>query len=91
LWGWQDGELRVRLRAAPIEGRANDALRRLLARTLDLPVSAIEIAGGATSRTKRVRISGLSPEELRSRLALPARAGGDDARDDLQDKDRDQR
>jgi uncharacterized protein (TIGR00251 family) len=66
--GWQDGELRVRLRAAPVEGQANEALRRLLAKALRVPVSAVEIAGGATSRSKRLRITGLTPTEVRSRL-----------------------
>ncbi|HEX5140194.1 MAG TPA: DUF167 domain-containing protein [Dehalococcoidia bacterium] len=66
--GWQDGELRVRLRAAPVEGQANEALRRLLAKALRVPVSAVEIAGGATSRSKRLRITGLTTTEVRSRL-----------------------
>jgi uncharacterized protein (TIGR00251 family) len=66
--GWQDGELRVRLRAAPIEGQANEGLRRLLARALRVPSSSVEIVSGATSRSKRVRITGLSVDEVRSKL-----------------------
>lgn len=67
--GWQDGELRVRLHAPPVEGQANDALRRLLAKRLGLPQSAVEIAGGAASRSKRVRVTGLSESEVRARLS----------------------
>jgi uncharacterized protein (TIGR00251 family) len=67
--GWQGDQLRVRLRAPPVEGQANEALRRLLASRLGLPVSAIELLAGAAARTKRVRVDGLSLEDVRSRLA----------------------
>jgi uncharacterized protein len=66
--GWQDGLLRVRLRAPPVEGQANESLRRLLAQRLGLPVSSIELVGPSTSRTKRLRISGLTEEDVRARL-----------------------
>jgi uncharacterized protein (TIGR00251 family) len=66
--GWQDDELRVRLRAPPVEGQANEALRRLLASALDVPQSAIELLTGATARTKRLRVSGLSLEDVRAKL-----------------------
>jgi len=68
LQGWQDGVLRVRLKAPPIEGRANDALCRYLASVLAVPPSSVTIAGGAGSRLKRLRIAGLTPEEARARL-----------------------
>ena len=67
--GWQEGELRVRLRAPPVEGQANESLRRLLARRLGVPASAVEIVGGATARHKRVRVDGLTADEVRARLA----------------------
>ena len=66
--GWKDGRLRVRLRAPPAEGRANEALRRLLAAKLGVPASSVEVASGAASRVKRVRISGLSEAEALRRL-----------------------
>jgi hypothetical protein len=66
--GWQGDELRVRLRAPPVEGRANDALLRLLAARLGIPVSGIELVSGAAARVKRLRVDGLSDEELRRRL-----------------------
>jgi uncharacterized protein YggU (UPF0235/DUF167 family) len=47
-----DGELRVRVAAPPVDGAANEALVRLLARELDLPRSAIRIASGALTRRK---------------------------------------
>jgi uncharacterized protein (TIGR00251 family) len=53
--------LKARVRAAPSEGEANAALGRLLAKTLGVAPSRVEIIGGATSRIKRVKISGDTP------------------------------
>ena len=50
--------LKARVRAAPHEGAANDALVRLLARALGVPPRSVEITGGATSRIKRVTVAG---------------------------------
>jgi uncharacterized protein (TIGR00251 family) len=50
--------LKVRVRAAPTEGEANTALIRLLAKSLDVPARAVNLAAGATSRIKRVAIEG---------------------------------
>jgi uncharacterized protein (TIGR00251 family) len=66
--GWQDGSLRVRLRAPPVDGKANEALRRLLADRLDVARSAVEIVSGETSRTKRVRVDGLTEADVRAQL-----------------------
>ena len=67
--GWREGVLVVRLRAPPVEGQANEALRRFLARRLDLILADIEVVSGAASRTKRLRVYGVSATELRQRLA----------------------
>jgi uncharacterized protein len=66
--GWSGDELRIRLRAPPMEGRANEALRRFLAQQLDIPHSAVEIIAGITSRRKRLRFTGMSEQELKRRL-----------------------
>jgi uncharacterized protein (TIGR00251 family) len=50
--------LRVRVRAAPSEGEANDALVRLLAKALGVPPRSIELIAGQTARLKRLKISG---------------------------------
>jgi hypothetical protein len=68
ITGWQGDELRVRLRAPPVEGQANAALRRLLASKLKVTPSSIELMTGATGRTKRLRVTGLSLEEVHARL-----------------------
>jgi uncharacterized protein len=56
--------LAVRLAAPPVEGAANKALVGLLARTLGLPASAIEIASGEKARLKIVRLHGVTSERL---------------------------
>lgn len=58
----------VRVTAPPVEGRANDALLRLLARALDLPPSALRLVAGEASRSKVVEVVGLESAEVRRRL-----------------------
>jgi uncharacterized protein (TIGR00251 family) len=70
--GWQGDELRVRVRAAPVEGQANEALCRVIAKAVGVPYSAVEVVSGATSRTKTVRITGLDQDAVRARLATTA-------------------
>ena len=60
--------LRVCLTAPPIDGRANDACIDFFAKLLKLPRSSVTIASGQTSRTKTIRIAGLSAEEITARL-----------------------
>jgi len=50
--------LKVRVRAAPSEGEANDALIRLIAKALHVPPRDVALTGGATSRVKRLAVSG---------------------------------
>ncbi len=71
LAGWGEGMLHVRLAAAPVEGCANAALVRLLAKTLGLPARDVRIVGGDASRVKRIAIDGIATEELRARLGIP--------------------
>jgi uncharacterized protein (TIGR00251 family) len=71
ITGWRGDELRVRLRAVPVDGQANEALRRFLARALEVPPSAVEIVAGATARAKRVRVYGMDDAALRARLEPP--------------------
>jgi uncharacterized protein len=66
---WQ-GALRVRLAAPPLDGRANDALRHLLAACLDVPPAAVRIARGERSRNKRVEISGATAKQVHAMAAL---------------------
>lgn len=71
--GWETDaagreHLRVRVRAAPVDGEANAALEAVLARALDLPRSAVRVARGASARLKQVAIEGLAEAEARRKL-----------------------
>ena len=57
--------LKARVAAAPVDGGANSALIRLLAKTLKVSRSRIVITSGQTSRTKTLSIEGLSSEDVR--------------------------
>lgn len=70
LEGWREGQLRARVSAPPIDGRANEALVRLLADALGVPKSAIAIVAGATSRQKTLEVAGLDDGAIRARLGL---------------------
>ena len=62
---YQDG-LKIRLTAPPVDDRANEALRKLLAARLKLPLAAVRIASGEGSRTKRVEIYGVTAAMIRA-------------------------
>jgi uncharacterized protein YggU (UPF0235/DUF167 family) len=68
LSGWQGDSLRVRVRARPEKGLANEAALRLLAGRLNVPRSRLDLVRGATSRDKLIEVEGLSEDELRARL-----------------------
>ena len=73
ITGVADGRLRVRLAAAPIEGRANRELCRFLAETVGVPRSAVAVTAGASARRKTIRISGIGVEAVGRRLGLKVR------------------
>ena len=50
--------LKARVRALPREGEANDALCRLIAKSLGVAPRAVTLTSGATSRVKRLTVSG---------------------------------
>jgi uncharacterized protein (TIGR00251 family) len=66
--GERNGALVVRLTAPPVEGRANDALCRLLARHLRVAPSRISLLKGARSRDKLVQVEGLTTKEIAQAL-----------------------
>jgi len=69
LGAMADGRLRVFLTAPPTDGKANQALRRLLGKRFRAPPSSIEILSGETSRNKRLKIP--SPRTLPPGISKP--------------------
>jgi uncharacterized protein YggU (UPF0235/DUF167 family) len=69
LVGAHGSALKLEVATAPERGRANEAVRRLLARALELPLRAIEITAGTSSQDKTVLVFGVSTAELEARLA----------------------
>ncbi len=69
--GWLGDALKVRVQAAPVEGRANAGLCADLAARLGLPGSAVNVARGTTASRKLLRIEGLDLAAVHQRLARP--------------------
>jgi uncharacterized protein (TIGR00251 family) len=53
-----DGGWLARVKAAPVDGKANEELIALVAERFNCPKSAVSIKSGASARTKLVRIAG---------------------------------
>ena len=65
--GVRDGELLVRVAAAPADGAANLALTRLVAAALGVPPTSVRVASGQTGRRKILAITGLDRAALIAR------------------------
>ena len=64
----RNGVLVVRVTAPAVEGRANEALRRQVAKRLGVPKSAITIVRGHHSRDKVIEIDGVDQPTLLAKL-----------------------
>jgi hypothetical protein len=74
ILGPHGGALKLAVAVAPERGKANQAVVRLLAEALGLPLSSIEILSGETSQDKAVLIA-LAPAEVAARLERIGRPG----------------
>lgn len=63
-----DGTIRIRLVAQPVEGKANSALIEFLSKILGVRRSDIEIVAGEKSRNKLVSITDIDPHTVQERL-----------------------
>ena len=76
LDGWSADEsgrpvLKARVRAQPVDGRANAALEALVAQALGLAKSQVRVAAGGASRVKHLVVEGLDDAEIGRRLGRP--------------------
>ena len=67
---FQDGTLRVRVTAAPTEGQANAAVIAILAKTLGVSKSRLEIIRGYSSRDKVVSVDTLTEQEVQRKIGV---------------------
>ncbi len=67
--GQHGDAVKIRLRAPPVDGAANEELVRFLAERLGVARGAVTIVGGQTSRIKRVRIAGGPADPVAALLA----------------------
>jgi len=63
-----DGTIKIRLTAPPVEGKANKELVKFLSSILDVPPSAIEILAGQSGHDKLLSIMGLSSQEVQKKI-----------------------
>ena len=63
LWG--NDAVKVRIRCAPVDGKANKELIETLADAFGLPKSSVSFKGGETSKTKRLLLRGVTAAKVR--------------------------
>lgn len=66
--GWQEGALKVRIAAPPVDGKANAELLKFLAKYLGVAKRDVVLASGEGSRRKVVEFVALSEAELQAKL-----------------------
>lgn len=66
--GVQQGRLKIRIAAPPVDGEANDELVRFLARLFSVPKSAVTILQGHRGKQKRVQLADVTLESVRAKL-----------------------
>jgi uncharacterized protein (TIGR00251 family) len=84
LVGWLGDRLKVHLTSPPVDGQANHNLLKFLGKSLKVAPSKLDLCQGITSREKTILITGLSQEELWSRLdkLLPGRGAKQEDQED---------
>lgn len=66
--GWVGDELRIKVSAAPEDGKANAAVERLVAAACGLARSRVSVVRGHKARVKQLEIEGVTVEELAAHL-----------------------
>jgi uncharacterized protein (TIGR00251 family) len=71
--GVRADRLLVHVTAPPVDRQANDAVCRVLAKTLGIAAGRVTIASGERSRDKLVRIEAMAARDVAARLRLGER------------------
>lgn len=64
-----DGQIKIRVTAAPERGKANDAVIAMLSKRIGVPKRNIEIVRGHTARDKTVRVEGATKKEVLEKIS----------------------
>jgi uncharacterized protein (TIGR00251 family) len=64
-----DGRIKIAVTAPPVDGEANAAVIELLAKSLGVAKSAVEVIAGSSSRRKTIRITGVTPSQIEELIA----------------------
>jgi uncharacterized protein (TIGR00251 family) len=70
----EDGSIKIRITAPPVNGKANRALIKYLSNILGIPVSSVEIVAGDKGRNKIIGIYGLTIAEVNQKI-MAAKSG----------------
>lgn len=62
--GWRGGELSVRVKAPPEDGKANAAACAVLADALGVATGAVRVVRGAAARHKQIEVEGIGPDDV---------------------------
>jgi uncharacterized protein (TIGR00251 family) len=73
---WTEDELRLKIKAPAVEGKANAALIEYLSELADVPRSKIQLKAGEKARIKLIEIDGPAPDEVRARIRAYAASSG---------------
>jgi uncharacterized protein len=68
--GEMDGALKIRIASPPVDGAANAELIKLLAKTFSIAKSEVEITGGQTSKSKQIKLNGVTAEKFQSAVGV---------------------
>lgn len=69
--GPHNGELKIKITAPPIDGRANEGLIEFLSDYFDIPKKSVVLVRGETGRHKVVDVFGITTEYVHSLLSIP--------------------
>jgi uncharacterized protein (TIGR00251 family) len=63
-----DGTIKIHLTATPVEGKANEALLKFLAKLLDVSISQLKLVAGASGRNKLISVAEMDPKTLQKKI-----------------------
>ena len=64
--GWLGGKLKIKIKAPPVDGKANAELVRFLAKKFGVRQNAVRLLRGETAKTKLIEIEGIEEETVRN-------------------------